>query len=185
VQYLPDWLPFQGYKAVAAKFRKTNESHIHIPHRFVKDEIVSRPSLTTRFQGSMLYQAAGTAAPNFTTRILETKLTPEELEVVPWISTALYAGGQDTVRFAQILAIQRLMRLQVSAALGIWFVAMVLYPDVQRKAQEEIDGVVGKYRLPTMDDFDNLPYLKAVLKESMRWHPVASMSTHLAAIHSF
>ena len=42
------------------------------------------------------------------------------------------------------------------------FLAMVLYPEVQRKAQEEIDKVVGKDTLPTFDDMESLPYVKAV-----------------------
>jgi cytochrome P450 len=54
---------------------------------------------------------------------------------------------------------------------------MLLYPEVQRKAQEEVDRVIGKFRLPRADDLDKLPYLSAVLKEVMRWHTVACMST--------
>lgn len=45
---------------------------------------------------------------------------------------------------------------------------MVMYPDVQKTAQEEIDRVVGHERLPTYEDLDNLPYVGAVLKESLR-----------------
>lgn len=52
---------------------------------------------------------------------------------------------------------------------------MTLFPDVQARAQEEIDRVVGSGRLPTVADRDNLPYIEAVLKETFRWHPVAPM----------
>ena len=65
---------------------------------------------------------------------------------------------------------------QVSATIGTYVLAMLLYPDVQRKAQEEVDRVVGNHRLPTTDDLDKLPYLGAVLKEVMRWHTVACIS---------
>lgn len=49
---------------------------------------------------------------------------------------------------------------------------MTLYPEVQRKAQEEIDRVVGTGRLPNFEDRENLPYVDAVVKEALRWHPV-------------
>ena len=49
---------------------------------------------------------------------------------------------------------------------------MLLNPDVQRKAQEELDRVVGSDRLPHFTDRDNLPYLEAVVKELMRIHTV-------------
>ena len=52
---------------------------------------------------------------------------------------------------------------------------MTLYPQVQQKAQEEIDRVVGNKRLPKMDDHDNLPYVNALVKEVLRWHPVGPM----------
>ena len=47
--------------------------------------------------------------------------------------------------------------------------AMSLHPDVQRKAQEELDRVVGSSRLPDFNDYDDLIYIQAVLLESMRW----------------
>lgn len=40
--------------------------------------------------------------------------------------------------------------------------AMALYPDVMRKAQHEINTVVGGGRLPTFADAPNLPYLRAM-----------------------
>ena len=47
---------------------------------------------------------------------------------------------------------------------------MALYPDVQKKAQAEIDAVVGPHRLPDFEDRPSLPYINAIVKESMRWH---------------
>lgn len=50
---------------------------------------------------------------------------------------------------------------------------MTLFPEVQFKAQEEIDRVVGNKRLPNVQDRTNLPYIDAIVKEILRWHPVA------------
>ena len=46
--------------------------------------------------------------------------------------------------------------------------AMVLYPDVQRKAQDELDEVIGADRLPDFEDRKNLPYVNALCKEIQR-----------------
>ncbi len=52
---------------------------------------------------------------------------------------------------------------------------MVLYPEAQQKAQEEIDAVLGTGRLPDFDDEASLPYLSALCQEVLRWHPVAPL----------
>ncbi|KAJ4470435.1 cytochrome P450 [Lentinula aciculospora] len=57
-----------------------------------------------------------------------------------------------------------------------WFIqAIVLYPEAQRLAQEELDRIVGPYRLPTFDDYGHLPYIRACVKEVMRWRGVGPM----------
>jgi hypothetical protein len=53
------------------------------------------------------------------------------------------------------------------------FLAMALYPEVQKKAQAEIDAVVGSNRLPNFYDRPSLPYINAVIKETARWNLVA------------
>ncbi|THU76246.1 cytochrome P450 [Dendrothele bispora CBS 962.96] len=54
----------------------------------------------------------------------------------------------------------------------MWFIlAMVLYPEVQKRAQGELDGVVGQSRLPSFTDAKHLPYIQAILKEVLRWRP--------------
>ncbi|QKD59379.2 cytochrome P450 [Fusarium oxysporum Fo47] len=44
-----------------------------------------------------------------------------------------------------------------------------------KKAQEEIDGVIGNERLPNCSDRQSLPYVNAIVNEVLRWHPVAPM----------
>lgn len=53
--------------------------------------------------------------------------------------------------------------------------AMALYPEVQRKAQEELDRVIGRDRLPEFSDQSSLPYIMAVVKETMRWQLVTPL----------
>ncbi|CAL1701790.1 unnamed protein product [Somion occarium] len=52
-----------------------------------------------------------------------------------------------------------------------FILCLVHHPHVQRKAQAVIDDIVGTDRLPTMDDFDQLPYLQAVVHEVHRFFP--------------
>ena len=53
-----------------------------------------------------------------------------------------------------------------------FFLAMINFPEAQRRAQAELDAVVGPTRLPGFADRDSLPYVNAVLKECLRWHSV-------------
>jgi cytochrome P450 len=52
---------------------------------------------------------------------------------------------------------------------------MANYPEVQAKAQEELDAVLKGERLPLMDDRPSLPYLNAIIKEVLRWRPPAPL----------
>lgn len=70
---------------------------------------------------------------------------------------------------------QTLTNMQTVSAIYSFFLAMTLYPEVQRKAQEEIDIVVGNDRLPTFEDRGNLPYVEALVKEVFRFKPVAPL----------
>ena len=52
---------------------------------------------------------------------------------------------------------------------------MSLFPDVQQKAQEELDQIVGSDRLPDFSDYDDLLYTQAVSLEAMRWMVVVPL----------
>ena len=60
--------------------------------------------------------------------------------------------------------------------LQVFLLAMAMHPEVQRKAQQELDDVVGCDRMPTFEDRASLPYLNALLTEVLRWHPVAPIA---------
>lgn len=56
---------------------------------------------------------------------------------------------------------------------------MALHPEIMKKVHEELDHVIGADRLPNMNDRDQLPYLTAVIKETLRWHPPLPLSTSM------
>ncbi len=53
---------------------------------------------------------------------------------------------------------------------------MVNDPEIQRKAQKQIDDVCGEDRSPNWSDYANLPYVAQCVKESMRWRPVTPLA---------
>jgi hypothetical protein len=57
--------------------------------------------------------------------------------------------------------------------LDMFTLAAALHPEKMAIAQKEIDTVVGPDRLPNFGDVDKLPYLAALIKECLRWHPAA------------
>lgn len=54
--------------------------------------------------------------------------------------------------------------------------AMIKYPQVQSRAQREIDSVMGDNRSPTWSDYSSLPYINMIVKETMRWRPVTPLA---------
>lgn len=70
--------------------------------------------------------------------------------------------------------------MQTVSAIYSLFLAMTLFPEVQKKAQAEIDAVVGNDRLPSFSDRSQLPYVEALVKEVLRWNVVAPLGRLLA-----
>ena len=56
-----------------------------------------------------------------------------------------------------------------------FFLAVSLYPDIQKKAQEELDALTERERLPTFEDRPRLSFVDAVCKEVLRWNPVGPL----------
>lgn len=52
-----------------------------------------------------------------------------------------------------------------------FLLAMVLHPAIQDEAYAQIDAIVGKERLPTFEDRSSLPYIDAIIRETLRWNP--------------
>jgi len=61
------------------------------------------------------------------------------------------------------------LQCQTIAVIEAFFLAMLHYPDVYRKAQEEIDRIIGREWLPNLTDRGSLPYLEALVMELYRY----------------
>ncbi|KAK0478633.1 cytochrome P450, partial [Armillaria luteobubalina] len=119
------------------------------------NEFIERPH--NYVKGEM---AAGRARLSLTSSLLESGVSAEEEYDIKWLAGTLYGGGADTT----------------VASVYAFFKAMLLYPEVQAKAQAEIDAVIGDDRLPRFDDRERLQYVNALVLEVLRWHTVAPMA---------
>uniref|UniRef100_A0A0W0GBY8 Putative OrdA protein n=1 Tax=Moniliophthora roreri TaxID=221103 RepID=A0A0W0GBY8_MONRR len=127
-----------------------------LAHKWAKafNDMVEVPYAHTKHLMSL-----GKAPVSFVTSSLENedKLSEEEIFEIKHTAASLYGAGADTTVSAQYA----------------FFLAMVRHPEVQRKAQAEIDAVAGNDRLPSFGDKEHLPYVNAVLSEALRWNSVA------------
>ncbi|KAI0164381.1 cytochrome P450 [Hypoxylon sp. FL1284] len=82
-----------------------------------------------------------------------------------YVSGSLLEAGSDTT----------------SATLLGFVQAMLIFPEVSKAAQSELDRVCGD-RLPDLNDLADLPYIRGCMKESMRWMPTAILGVPHAAI---
>lgn len=107
--------------------------------------------------------AAGIAVPSITAALLDAQVdgSPISEEIIKNCTGIAYIAGADTT----LSVIKSFIR------------AMVLHPQVQRKAQAELDRAIPPGRLPSLADRDNvkLPYLEAVLRETYRKYPPAPL----------
>lgn len=63
----------------------------------------------------------------------------------------------------------------MSGVLAWFMLAMAMHPECQKRAHAELDEAIGRDRVPACSDFDRLPYIRAIVKECLRWHTVAPL----------
>ncbi|KAF1937289.1 cytochrome P450 [Clathrospora elynae] len=73
--------------------------------------------------------------------------------------------------------------VETTASVMQWFSALIpAHPSIQRKAHEELDRIVGRNRLPTIQDEVKLPYCRSIIKEVARCHnPFWLGTSHVAS----
>ncbi|EIM84338.1 cytochrome P450 [Stereum hirsutum FP-91666 SS1] len=112
-----------------------------------------------------------------------TKKAMAEGKVSPSVASALLTRLEDQSATEQDRALTYVFMVLGGAdttvcALEDFFLAMTLNPDAQRKAQAEIDLVVGHERLPDWNDRQSLPYVDALVNEVLRWRNVTPTAVY-------
>lgn len=74
-----------------------------------------------------------------------------------YIPASLFGAGSDTT----------------ASTLCTAFLALITHPEAMRAAHKELDEVIGPNRTPTFEDEAHVPYIRALVKEVLRWRPVA------------
>ncbi|VUC35883.1 unnamed protein product [Clonostachys rosea] len=150
LKYLPDWFPGAAFKKKAREAEQINHLSVEIPYCFARRQMDHgnyQPSYV-----SELVQSCINTDPD---RVL----SPLNEDVIKNSAGALYGGGADTT----------------VASLSSFVLAMLKFPGIQRRIQEEIDAVTGGTRLPQFEDRPGLPYIEATVKETLRWFAIAPM----------
>ncbi|KZT73750.1 cytochrome P450 [Daedalea quercina L-15889] len=94
--------------------------------------------------------------------------------------------GLDHLDMAILASAFMIGGVETTASIMQWFSALIpAYPDIQQKAQEELDRVVGRDRLPTLEDEKNLPFCHAIIKEVERCHNPFWLGTPHVASEDF
>ena len=88
----------------------------------------------------------------------------------------MFLAASDSVRdtyFTVVITTNSIR--QTRSVLMTFFLMMVVNPAVQERAQAQIDAVVGKDRLPTIEDRPLLLLIDGILRETLRYNPVTPL----------
>ncbi|XP_020554334.1 flavonoid 3'-monooxygenase-like [Sesamum indicum] len=149
-----DWIPWlsfldlQGYvKRMKALYKRYDKFHNYVIDDHQTRRAKDKDSIPRDVVDVLLQQAED---PD-----LDVKLTRDHIK---GLLHNLLAGGTDT-----------------AAATIEWAIHDILKnPRVIGKAKEELDRVIGRNRWVEEDDFSRLPYIDAIIMESMRLHPLGT-----------
>ncbi|KAH7884301.1 cytochrome P450 [Phlebopus sp. FC_14] len=169
LRYIPSWFPGATFQRTASSFRSTVSWWLDAPFEDALTKM-SRGSL-----GSCVVRDA-------LARINEDDVNAREAkQAIKEAAATLFAGEPDVthhipMNHSEMSILPPAASDTTASVLLIFMLAMTLYPDVQKRAQQEIETVVGSDRLPNFSDRPRMPYVEALLRETLRWHPVAPLS---------
>ncbi|KAM5535430.1 hypothetical protein V8D89_010952 [Ganoderma adspersum] len=146
LRHLPPWLPGASYQRKAVTWRQEATALRHEPFEKAMSEFRNGAGVWSLVSKIMTREHGMVDG-------------AEKEELAKNVAAVTYGAGADTS----------------FSTLQTFFLAMALYPEVQRKAQAELDAVVGPHRLPEFEDSRKLPYIHAIIKECLRWQNVFTL----------
>ncbi|KAF9476359.1 cytochrome P450 [Pholiota conissans] len=150
LRFIPPWFPGASSHKIAARTLSLTRMMQNFVTNFVEHSV-----------------ANGTAIPSLSSEFLEKRKTiqvsEDEIRATADVAFTTYGAASDTTMSAN----------------RTFFYLMAVNPEIQKKAQQEIDQVIGSARLPDFADRPFLPYVDAIYREVMRWQ----QSLHLGAPH--
>ncbi|KAF9818570.1 hypothetical protein IEO21_02675 [Rhodonia placenta] len=146
LKYFPSWMPGFVFLKTAQAWRKLLYTTNRELYQWSKEHSENGTARVPNLCASVLTEAEG-------------KMTLQLEGSLMWAAFTVLAGGLDT---------------NISTIL-LFILAMLHFPVVQKKAQAEIDAVVGSERLPHISDRPSLPYIRSLITEVYRWLPAGPL----------
>ncbi|KAF8708054.1 cytochrome P450, partial [Rhizoctonia solani] len=151
LSHIPDWFPGTGWKCIAREWKMQQERAKNEPYEWLKAHVASgtyQPSIVS----SLLQDH----------KLLSGLSSLEQDKRLKEIGIVLFGAGTDT-----------------TGTFLINFVfSMITNPEVQTKAQEELDCVLGRGVLPKVLDQERLPYIRCLISEVFRLYPPLPLGKH-------
>ncbi|KAF6752828.1 cytochrome P450 98A3 [Ephemerocybe angulata] len=157
LRHVPAWFPGAGWRVRFNQLAVMSWDLLHNPWDDAKKDLTEgKQSVHPSMAASLMNHLGDDADPDFTLERSD-RWTAED--VARNACAQAYLAGADTT---------------VSSA-SVMILALANNPHVQKKAQAEIDRVVGPNRIPSVSDRDSLPYLHAIVKEVNRYYTVVPL----------
>ncbi|KAG7086779.1 hypothetical protein E1B28_002709 [Marasmius oreades] len=156
LRHVPFWFPGASFRTRAEAWARDTDRLINIPWKLLKERMNE-----------------GDTVPCFATRNLEKfKLSPTSS------NDSSESVMEEVIKDCAANSFLAAAETTVSAILS-FILAMMLNPQIQARAQKELDEITDSNRLPDFTDRANLPYIDAVLSETLRWNPVTPLGRSL------
>ncbi|CAE6381492.1 unnamed protein product [Rhizoctonia solani] len=145
---VPSWFPGTGWKQTTREWSQEFVRTISLPYEHTVTQV-----------------AVGAAAHSALSQILQSfpnqgeDITEEQKDLAMWTAGSVFTAAVDSLH----------------ATLQVIILLMMVYQDVQSKAQKEIDGITEGKRLPEMSDLQDMPYTRSVILEALRWLPITPL----------
>lgn len=143
---LPDWFPGTKFKAEAKKHNAYVQAYGEVPYKFTRRQMMNDKAMGSYVAKLVQEYTDDTEG-----------LSDADERAIMWSAGGLQVGGAETT---------------VTTITG-FILAAIMFPDVQRKAQEEVDRVTGGTRMPVLADREQMPFIDAMVTEALRWFTLA------------
>ncbi|KIJ11837.1 hypothetical protein PAXINDRAFT_15291 [Paxillus involutus ATCC 200175] len=146
---IPDWLPGSSLKREAKTASEWAVKMVETPYQYAQERMEASRDPTISMVSNHIARM----------QKLDEPYRSDYRNALKHASASAIIGSTETT----------------SSAILIFTLAMVQNPHVWKRAQAEIDAVLGMDRLPDFEDRPFLPYVEAVLRETQRWQPAAPL----------
>ncbi|GJE99701.1 cytochrome P450 [Phanerochaete sordida] len=149
LKYIPEWFPGAAFQRHAKVWRKSITYIRNAPYDVVKERMAEDREAT----------------PDCIAKALMENMEKSEKDnaymerVARSVVGSMYLAGSETTE----------------ATIASCVLALVLHPEIQKRAQASIDEIC-QGRLPDFTDFDRLPYVDALVREALRWSPAVALN---------